>query len=653
MVYGNNDGNWSTATGRKRNRWNRSQNSWGTGGTGGGACGNNQGGKTPGGKGQGGKGQGGKGQGGKGQGSKGQGGKGTGQDCKGHGGYGSGNGSANGSASGGNGGGGKPAGGKTGNYQNLAIPRGTKIECHNGDCERVDEYADTAGWACPKCGSDYFWGEIWETLKQMAQGTTSMDEDNSDQEDKSDSGGGAKAAGGAAQEPDKPPTEATVSTKVAAKAAKEALEKADTKLERERVDFVNMGEKLQRLLGLVDDQTAKMATKRLVCMQAVNDHTAATQIRDARDAEHKAAGQGQLDGTAGLLDATTDRTAQARRLIKAQFETKAAEVDKLQAETDRADKAAEKADKERAAKIQAAKVAASKAAEDIAKLEQEAADKSKVAKLAREALQSATAKGSNDGGAPAVATVVEVPAPYDNQEPSGGKSFADLAAADEVDMDSSDDEVDVREMDPATWAVEVSNWAFYAKADDVPNPDLLGWFVSWEDDKDTTKQLEDLLTAARDKFLAARQGAAADGQVVSQVALTGDTRSAHDMQKACDIYNVRKYHDIHAQLVAHLSTGTQALFEQRQKDLDAGNRKAPKAWRFKAVHATRTAGKARTGAKGGVRRDDKKDKADKKRNTEAMASKTKAAKEAGIASLGEEGLTPVPGGTATAAAAGS
>ena len=624
------------------------------GGTGGGDQG---GGKGKGGKGQGGKGQGGKAQGSKGQGAFGKaawGGKGKGNESAngssvGHGGGGNG-------SSGGHGGGGRAAGGKAADH-GWDIPRGTKIECHNPECEREDEYADTAGWACPKCGSDYFWGNLWERLKHGSSG-----EDDSDLDDKPGGEGEAKSTGGAAAEAAKPPSEVTTSTKMAAKAAKEALEKADAKLERERVDFVNMGEKLQKLLGWVDDQTAKMATKRLVCIQAVNDHTAATQIRDARDAEHKAAGQGQLDGTAGLLDATTDRTAQARRLIKAKFETKAAEVDKLQAETDRADKAAEKADKEQAARIQAAKVAASKAADDIAKLEKEAAEKRTAARVAREALQSATAKSSEDGGAPSHAapalvdcSVKEAPAPEVDPEVPGGKSFADLAAADEVDMDSSDDEPeepDVHAMDPARWAVEVSNWAFYAKAEDVPNPDLLGWFVSWEEDTATTKQLEDLLTAARDKFLVARQGAASDGQVVSQMALSGDLQSAQSMQQACDVYNVQKNHEIHAQLVAHLSTGMQALFEQRQKDLDAGKRKTPKEWKFKAVHSTKAVAKPKSGAKSGVRRSDKQDKAEKKRNTEAMAEKAKASKEKCIASVGEIGLTVVPGGTATAAAAG-
>ena len=177
---------------------------------------------------------------------------------------------------------------------------------------------------------------------------------------------------------------------------------------------------------------------------------------------------------------------------------------------------------------------------------------------------------------------------------------------------------------------------------------MLGWFVSWEEDPATIKQLSDLLTTARDKFLAARQGAVADGAAAIGVALAGDVQKAQEMQTASKVYCEQSNCDIRDQLVAHLKTGMQQLFDHRQKDLDAGTRKAPVEWKFKAVHATKTAAKAK-GAKGGVKRSEK---LDKKRNTATMADAAKTAKDKALANIKEQGLTVVAGGTATAAATG-
>ena len=664
-----NGGGWNVASGRNRNRRSdggkaqQAQSSWGKGGNGAGQGGKDQGG----GKAQGGKGQGGTSawQGGKGQGGGGQGGG------NGKGGTGGGKGMGAGMQ-------GDKAGGaaETNCYADWKMPRGTKIECPNAECTRIFEWADVAGWACPKCGMAYRWGHLWEEVLKPKFGDSNLD-------DSEEGAAGLEAEDAeAAVEPKSipktdtaqaPDVDATITSKQAAKAARDAMEKAEAKLERERIVFVDMGRKLEKLLGLVDDQAAKMATKRLVCIASYSDHAAAKSISDLRDAEHQKAGISQLDGVAGLLDATTDRTAMARRTAKAQVEGKAAEMEKLQAETDRTEKAADKAEKEHAARVQAAKTAAGKAAADIAKLEQEAAERGNAAKRAREAQQSASAQCSGNG----VQVVASTPEPAqevaepkaeetpkaeearatgseDTTEDTGGMSFAQYAAADDDVMEESEEEEEQgpRDMDPATWTKEVGEWAFFAEAEDVPNPDLLAWFVSWEDDPGTIQQLSELLTTARDKFLDARKGAAADGALANNVAQAGNVQQANEMQTASQIYCVKANCEIRDQLVAHLKAGMQHLFDQRQKDLDAGKRKAPKEWKFKAVHATRTAAKAKTGAKGGVKRSDKHDKTDKKRNTAAMAEAAKVAKEKGIAGLGENGLTLVPAGTATAAATG-
>ena len=626
---------WQTASGRKRNRskGHNAQRSWGKGDVGKGPGGKGHGGKAQGGKGLGGKAQDGKAQGGKGQGGKGgtnQGGAGNEQ-----------NGKAGGTA-------------EAKEYADWCIPWGTKIECPNAECLKVGEWADTAGWGCPKCGSAYRWGHLWdEVLTNRSKTPGPSAEEGGDKDD--DTLGSADGSLAQPEAPKLTESEATTAALEAVKASNTAWAKAQAKLERERTDFVNMGQRLDRLQDQVDEHVGRMAARRKVVIAAVTEEAAAKEVHLKRVAERETAVRKQLDSIAGNLDASTDRAAVARRAAKTHLDNKAAELGKLQAEALKAEQAAAKGKRDREAKAKAEQERATKEAEEAAKQDRAQADLERIAQATKLALQQAEG-GANDlhHEAPAETTATEgAPAAAEGavgtEVDPGSKPFAELAALDEdmVFSDFSDDEEDkgTKFMDPDTWTNEVAEWAFYAKPDDKPNSELLGWFVSWEDDPTTIGQLEVLLLAARDKFLEARMGAASDGAAASQVASTGDLQSANNMLVASDAYSKARYRETRDQMVAHLQEVMRQMFAQRQLDLDAGKRKAPKAWKYHATHATMPT-KAKPGAKSGVKR------TDKKRATDRMAEATKAAKEKCKAGLAETGLEDVQGDTATAAAGG-
>ena len=402
---------------------------------------------------------------------------------------------------------------------------------------------------------------------------------------------------------------------------------------QEGTQFTAMGTRLTKVLDEVDEQTARMLTKQQVLIDANSAQTAAKAIYSQRVAEQEQSAQSALQAVGAQLATVTDRMALARRTAKAEVDSKAAELHKLQVEKDKA----EKAKGEREAKLKAGQETARKAVEEAAKLQREFEESEATAQTSIEALQHAQSGSSADVGKKEVT------------EPNGAPPIATGAAAsvdetaEESGAEMSEDEEEEgvpKEMDPETWTREVAEWAFFAKADDEPNPDLLGWFVSWEKNTETIGKLEELLKAARDKFLEARNGAASDGKLVCDVAKSGDTQVAQQMQADSEVYNLAKYQEIHEQLVAHLKSGMQQLFDKRQEDLDAGKQKTPKAFRYKANHAT----KPSTGPRKGVRR------FDKKRATGSMAEEAKVAKDKSKAGLDEKGLKQVPGGTATAAA---
>ena len=527
--------------------------------------------------------------------------------------------------------------------QEWNIPRGTKVECIDPECTRIGEYANTAGWACPKCGTGYNWKEFWSDLQRgVIGGTTKGGGDNND------GGGGAATAGGEEDTKGTPGTkvedpggkggkvEPPAGTLDAVNLAYKVWQKAKAKEVLEGTQFTDMGVNLTKILEKLDDQTARMLTKQQVVIDSISGQAAAKHIYAQRVAEQEQKTQHALEAVGEQLATITDRSALARRTAKAEVDSKAAELRKLQVEKDKADKAK----MEREKKLKAGQEAAKKAVDEAAKLQQEFEESEATARTSMEALQHAQAGSSADDGKKEVAVESAPPCAAvaaETIDETAEESGADMSDAEE----DEGAEGAPKEMDPETWTREIAAWAFFAKADDVPNPDLLGWFVSWEkNNTETIGKLEVLLLAARDKFLEARKGAASDGALVSSVAQTGDIQNAQQMQADSDVYNLAKYKEIHEQLVAHLKAGMQQLFDKRQADLEAGDQKAPKAWKYKANHQTRPV----AGAKKGVKR------FDKKRATGGMADEAKAAKDKSKAVLDEKGLKQVPGGTATAAA---
>ena len=581
----------------------------------------------------------------------------TAQSTWGKGGNGAGNGGKNGSkGQGGKGQGGGPGrkgqggmaqggGEKATTYPGWKIPRGTRIDCGNKDCDKTGEWADAAHWACPKCNTSYDWQQLWDSLAEPG-GTASGNSESGE-----DDAANTKVAE-ASQDTKIPPKigspEATALAKTATNVAYTAWQKAKSKLERESIDFTNMGQKLEKLVDAVDEQAARMSTKRQVVADAHNDNAAAMSIYSKRVADQEAAMQTQLDAVAGQLFATTDRMAVARRAARTEEDSKNAERVKHQAAVEKA----QKAKQDREAKAKAAQAAAAKAEEEADALDSEVAELDAELQTSKEALQHMEA-GSSAEGAQAVPvkaggdTVVTPPAVI--VQATANDASSPMDGDDDLDEDDLDEDeptpVAPCNMDAEQWIKEVADWAFYAEADGEPNPDLVGWVVSWEDDPKTKQQVHELLVAARDKYLEARKGAASDDAVVKQVAGTGDLQSAQEMHTACSVYNATKFQDIYTQLVAHLQSGMQQHWEQRKKDLDTGARKAPKAWKFVAVHPTK-AGGIRSGAKNGVRKGDKKGA----RATSGMAEAAKGAKEKAKAAMDKDGLTAVTGGTATAAA---
>ena len=567
--------------------------------------------------------------------------------ANGHKGNNGGKGGAKGQGKGGTGG---KAGGtaKPPSYPDWNVPRGTLVECPDPECTRTGQYADTAGWACPKCGTNYRWGEVWDQLHkdatkkaadtEQAGGTGAAAADKKKEEPAEDAKAGAAKRGGARggkdnqAEPDE-----MANTQAAVEEARTAWDKAEAKLGRERTDFSSMDQRLARILDELDEQTARMDTKRKVIVAAHADATAAKTLYSNRVADREAAAQAQLVGISGNLNAAIDRSAVARRTAKALQEGKAAEwtsrLDKLQAEATRVAKAKE----ERASKAKAAKEAAEKAAEEAEQLAKEVDELETADTAAKEAVLQAETTGPKDE---------EAVAPEANVA-SFAQSFAELANADVIDSDSEDEMSNgCRDLDPDGWLQEVAEWAFYAEADDEPDAELVGWFVSWEKDDETTTQLEELLQKARDKFLEARQGAAGDAAIAKQVEDSGNTWDAQQMQAASKVYSETRYKGIRDELVAHLRQGMDLLWKQRQAKLDEGKQQAPKALRYKVTHANKPVAPTKAGAKDGVKKDGK------KRNTNTTAGAAKTAKDKAKASLDVAGLQLVSGGTATAAAAG-
>ena len=547
----------------------------------------------------------------------------------------------------GKGGGGGKAGGaaKPPSYPDWKIPRGTMVECPDPECTSTGKFADTAGWACPKCGTCYRWGEVWEMLHK----------DSTKSEGATEQAGGTTAAAASKGPADEPKAsvakrggarggsdnqadgDEVAKSQTAVDEARAAWDKAEGKLGRERTAFGSMDVRLSKILDELDEQTGRMDTKKKVIEAAHADATAAKNMYSNRIAEREAAAQVQLQGISGNLNAAIDRSAVARRTAKALQEGKAAEWssrrDKLQAEATRVANAKE----EGATKAKAAKEAADKAAEEAAKLAKEVEELEAADTAAKEAVLQAGATEPKEE---------EAVAPEANIA-SFAQSFANMSSADVVDSDSEDEMSNgCHDLDPDGWLQEVAEWAFYAEAEDVPDAELVGWFVSWEKDDETTAQVEELLKAARDKFLEARQGAAGDAAIVKQVEDAGNTLDAQQMLAASKVYSETRYNGIRGELLAHLRQGMDVLWKKRQAKLDEGKQQAPKALRYKVTHANKPAAPSKVERKGGVKKEEK------KRHTGAMAGSAKSAKEKAKAGMEAAGLQLVAGGTATAAANG-
>jgi hypothetical protein len=561
---------------------------------------------------------------------------------------------------------GKGKGSGTGHWSNNPwdIPRGYKIACLNPDCDRVDEYADTAKHCCPKCKGPYKWGEWWEAFSKDDDAAPEDDDPTTEPAKPTAPGDGGDApaaaridssnrwdkAKHAKAETRSKPTDP-------GKLAYDAWRKSEIAVEKERADFTAMDARLVSLVDKVKEQIEKMSSKRESVKKAVQDHGAAKKLYMERIDGCDEARRTQLDTCAGRLDASitivasTQTSAAAMAKAAREEETKAKQL--AEEATKRQRDAEEKARAKETKKKQLEKLA-----KEIEDLDNEDADDAATAGPPAKATSVLVRPGSGKGSKskPVAdhncstnrASVLESPVmglPAPSKPASGSKDAADedeleqdLAAqqrlmeggADSEDSDMGEpDKEETQEdgvvMDITSWQAATADWTFFAEKNQEPPVDLINWCVCYENGEEDRNALGNLLRAARDKYHEARKNAISDDAVVKATAQAGDASSAAAMRTASDLYNQKAFADIWTQLQAHLGKGVAGILEKRQAAFQKDACQQPVEMRYKAQLSnrpkpTKTA-KRRVGQPGGS-------KFDKiKRQTASFAADVKAEKQ--------------------------
>ena len=539
---------------------------------------------------------------------------------------------------GGNGGG--KGGGKSGGNagDKWKAPRGSYVACGKAACKNWGQWGDKADWSCPQCGTAYDWQSFWQSIKSPAAPRQQQQQQRQQQHQQPDSSTWgyrsdgywealgeedddavadrtaanitadqedeqmAEAATKEAEEGNthKGPTwraeKATRSAK--AKTDNEAKEKCEEEAEEARSEWYDAGTRvsnmrkeqakvrtrLDKLLGEIDDQLAKVATADSNLIEAVDDATCLEKVWRDKEVLSQEAMRSRVVAQGKKLEASkTAAKAAGEARSKAE-----APVTFMPRSPPTTPKAAPKGGSAAASTSRFDHTVAGSSCPAVVKTPDSSA-------IGSVGLQPAGTwfPASNPGAtastpaAPASATIVadgQLALPgvsarltTAEMEGSGAVSSDDEAAGDDTKAtDVSCDDVDL-------WRSVLVHWIWYAKPDDTLNKEVLAWTDIWggEEGEKVKQEFEDGAIYARDQLAARREEFRLEWRKAQDLAGAGDSDAAQQLAWQIEAYGDRLKAEYGTWLSETITAKIGHLLAKRETELLNGtNAKRPKSFQY-------------------------------------------------------------------------